>query len=308
VHAFLFDAEMTARLARRLGLVKVAISSERNSDYSLGRFKSTCLRATRTWFDAMIANSEAGKRFNAAAFGVAADRIHVVRNGIDVERFQRADGSAIRQALGVPEGAPLVGMIASFKRQKRHGDFCNMARLVLGRFPDARFVCVGEPLRDNQQGAADYHQEMRELVNALHLRERMIFAGPQQDMPAVYSACDVTVLTSSREGTPNAVLESMACEVPVVATAIADNATIVREGRTGNLVRVGDVSGMASRVVQLLTDAELRRRMGAAGRRWVVKEFSTSTLARRTEAVYCRALTQAGYAVALELSENRAAS
>jgi glycosyltransferase involved in cell wall biosynthesis len=294
VHAFLFDAEMTARSARRLGLVPVAIASERNSDYSLGRFKTTCLRFTRTWFDAMIANSEAGRRFNSSAFGVDIDRIHVVRNGIDVTRFEPVSRQVFRSAIGVTEDTPLVGMVASFKQQKRHADFFQVARLVLDRFPTARFVCVGEPLQNNQQGAADYHREMRALVDALGLRERIIFAGARGEMPAVYSALDVTVLTSSREGTPNALLESMACSVPVVATSIADNAIIVPDGKVGFLASVGDTATLADRVCRLLADHRERLAMGAAGRRWVVEHFSTAALARHTERVYEVALSARG--------------
>jgi glycosyltransferase involved in cell wall biosynthesis len=294
IHAFLFDAEVVARTARRLGLVPAVISSERNSDYALGRVKSACFRLTRTWFDAMIANSAAGKRLNVESFGVASDRIHVIRNGVDIHRFRPIDGLAIRTKLGIPVDAPLVGMIASFKRQKRYEDFFRAARLVLDTHPAARFMCVGEPLHDNREGADGYHQEMRELVASLELGNRIVFAGSQADMPAVYSACDVTALTSSREGTPNVLLESMACGVPVVATDVADNSLIVQDGLTGFIVPKGDVQSVADRLRQLLSGRDERRRMGAAGRAWVASEFSTETLARRTEAIYAQALGRAG--------------
>ena len=291
LHAFLFDAEMIARVLRRVGAVPVTIASERNTDYALTRLKAGCLRLTRHWFDAMVANSAAGKQFNVRTVGIDAERIHVIRNGTDIEYFQPRDGAAIRTALGVPLRAPLVGMVASFKRQKRHADFFDAARQVLAAIPDAWFVCVGEPLRDNQQGAEDYHREMRSLVTALGLGDRMRFGGQQHDMPAVYSACDVTVLTSSREGTPNVLLESMACAVPVVATDIADNSLIVRDGRTGHIVPLGRPEVVADRLVALLKDGEMRAAMGAHGRAWVVEEFSTATLARRVEQVYEQALT-----------------
>jgi glycosyltransferase involved in cell wall biosynthesis len=290
VHAFLFDAEMTARLARRLGLVPVVIASERNSEYSLGRLKRFALRSTSGWFEAMIANSAAGKQFNVDEIGIAPDRIHVVRNGIDTSRFARKDGRATRLALGIPLEAPLVGMIASFKRQKRHEDFFAAARLVLERIPDAWFMCVGEPLGNNQQGAEDYHREIRQLVDRLRLSGRVVFAGAQQDMPSVYSACDVTALTSFREGTPNVLLESMACGIPVVATSAGDNRVIVPDGDAGFIVERYDVESVADRLVMLLTDPVRRARMGAAGRTWVVQEFSKAALARRTEAVYLQAL------------------
>jgi glycosyltransferase involved in cell wall biosynthesis len=105
-------------------------------------------------------------------------------------------------------------------------------------------------------------------------------------MPEVYNACDVTVLTSSREGTPNVLLESMACGVPVVATDVADNAHLVPDGRVGFIVPLGDTAALADRVCRLLEDAPRRREMGEAARAWVQREFSSAALARKTEAVY----------------------
>lgn len=290
VHAFLFDAEMVARSLRRAGVVPVMIGSERNSDYSLSRFKTSCLRATRGWLDALVANSDAGRRFSIRTFGVEPARVHVIRNGVDVERFRPVDARAMREALGVAAGAPLVGMVASFKRQKRHEDFFRAAALVLERIPEARFVCVGEPLAGNQQGAADYHREMRQIVEQLGLASRIGFPGGLEDMAAVYSACDLTVLPSSREGTPNVLLESMACEIPVIATNVADNAAVVPHGRAGVIVPPADVHALAAAMLDLLSDPARRSAMGSAARKWVVQEFSTAALARRTEAIYSAAL------------------
>jgi glycosyltransferase involved in cell wall biosynthesis len=151
-------------------------------------------------------------------------------------------------------------------------------------------MCVGEPLRDNQQGAGDYHAEMRDLVRSLQLEERLRFAGNQEDMPAAYSACHVTVLTSSREGTPNVLLESMACEVPVVATNIADNSVVVPDNEAGFIVPLGQPDQVADRISRLLRDEARRTMMGRAARSWVTREFSTMMLARRTEDVYTQAL------------------
>jgi glycosyltransferase involved in cell wall biosynthesis len=286
VHAFLFDAEMVARAAARWAGVSAVIASERNTDYRRPMMHSIGMRLTRNWFDALIANSEAGKRFSIRTLGLSESRVHVIRNGVDIMKFRPTDGMAVRRELGIPFTAPLVGMVASFKRQKRHGDFFRMARLILQRIPEAWFLCVGEPLRDNLQGAEDYHREMRELVASLGIRHRIRFAGSRNDMPEVYSACQVTVLTSSREGTPNVLLESMACAVPIVATDVADNIHLVPGGDVGSIVGVGEVEVMADRVWRLLADPLKRKERGRAARDWVVREFSTATLARKTEAVY----------------------
>lgn len=290
VHAFLFDAEMAVRLAAKLAHVPVVVSSERNSDYRRPALHAVCLRLTRSWFDVMIANSSAGKRFNQRTLGLAEARIEVVPNGVDPREFSTGSSATARQALGIDPEGPVVGMAASFKRQKNHGDFFRMARQVLNQFPSCRFLCVGEPLRDNQQGASDYHRAMLALLRELGLQDKCLLLGARDDMPVVYRACDVTVLTSTREGMPNVLLESMACGVPVVATDVADNALLVPQGEVGFVVALGDVDALSTRVCDLLAQPLRRQSLGQAARQWVKREFTNEVLAQRTAAVYLRAL------------------
>lgn len=285
-HAFLFDAEIAVRLAARKAGVTAVVASERNTDYQRSMLHQLCHRLTRPFYDAMIANSLAGKRFNVRTLGLPPSRIHVVRNGVDVDLFSPRPVGALRDELGIGVEERLVGMVASFKTQKRHGDFFRMASIVLEEMPNVRFLCVGEPLRGNLQGSGEHHARMLALVRELGIEERFLFLGRRNDMPSIYSLCDMTVLTSEREGTPNVLLESMACGVPVAATDIADNAQIVREGQTGFIVPLGDYRSMAQRALLLLGDEELRNRMGRRAHEWVSTEFSTDALARRTGAIY----------------------
>lgn len=296
VHGFLFDAELAARLAARAGGAAVVVASERNTDYRRPLLHALALRLTRSRADVMIANSWAGKRFNMRDLGLPADGIRVVHNGIDVGQFRPRERMRVRRELGIAPDQPVIGMVASFKRQKNHGLFFRVARRLLARFPDARFLCVGEPLRDNLQGAGDYHAEMRSLVRELGLLGLVLFLGQRADMPDVYSACDATVLTSTREGTPNVLLESLGCGVPVVATNVADNAYVVPEGRAGYIVPLGDEPLLAERVAVLLADAQLRAEMGRYGRQWVEREFSIAALVRKTARVYVECLRRKGVA------------
>ena len=286
VQAFLFDADIIGRLAAWIAAVPVMIASERNADYRRTTIQTVFHRMTHRLFTAMVANSDAGKKFNMNTLRLPENRIFVVHNGVDVTHFRPIDASALREEWGINDDQLLVGMIANFKRQKNHTSFFRMAKTVLLRFPHARFVCVGEPLRGNLQGAEDYYHEMRKLLCELKLEEYCLFPGNCNDMPQVYSACDLTVLTSSREGTPNVLLESMACEVPVVASNVADNSLVVPNNQVGFVVPLDDVNAMSERVCQLLSDSSLRRQMGKAGREWVKKEFSVTALVERTGTIY----------------------
>ena len=289
VHGFLFDAEMIGRLAARSAHVPVVIASERNSNYRIPWLHWCGQHLTRSLFDVMIANSEAGKQFNMRMLGIPASRIEVIRNGVDTDRFRPGEATALRTELNLPDNAFVVGMVARFKRQKNHGVFLRMAQKVLERIPNAWFICVGEPLRDNLQGAEDYHREMRDLIGTLGLERRCLLLGNRMDMPDVYRALDVAVLTSLREGTPNVLLEAMATGVPVVASDVADNRLVVPDKEAGFIVPPNDVDETA-RCVAELVDSALRERMGAAGRRWVQTHFSLDALTRQTQQVYLDAL------------------
>lgn len=285
-HAFLVDAEIAARIAGALYPRTVVIGSERNTDYVPQRRHTIPLRLTKRWCAAIIANSNAGKRFRVRAFGDSPDSVYVVHNGVDLERFAPHGQEIARAETGLPPHVPVVGMFASFKTQKNHPMFFRAARRILERHPGAVFLCVGEALYGGLQGSDAYQARMHGLVHELGLRDAVRFVGNRDDLRPWYAACDVTVLTSLREGTPNVLLESMACGVPVVATDVADNAFVVPDGRAGFVVAYDDDDAMAERVSGLLARPEGRREMGRAARAWVEAEFSLARLAVKTAAVY----------------------
>ncbi|MCF7762184.1 MAG: glycosyltransferase [Verrucomicrobia bacterium] len=292
VHAFLLDAEIAARLAAPLAGVPVVVASERNTDYTRPLFHRLALRLTQPLFDVMIANSHAGKAFNVRTMGLTEGRIEVVHNGVDTERFHpdHAAGLAFRKTQGIPATDPVIAMVASFKRQKGHDCFLKMARQVARSFPNAWFLVVGGLVEDDFEASSRYAAEIRQLAASLDLGERCRFVGNQKQMEAVYNGCDLTALLSLREGTPNVLLESMACGVPVLASDAADNAILVQDGVTGCILAKDDYAGAARRAVELLSNRGLRNRMGEAARRHVCQEYSISMAATRTEDVYRRCL------------------
>jgi glycosyltransferase involved in cell wall biosynthesis len=285
-HAFLFDAEIAARLAGALYPRTAVIGSERNTDYVPPRRHKVPLRLTRRWCAAVIANSNAGKRFQQRVLGVPAESVYVVHNGVDLRSFAPRAAELARAETGLPPAVPIVGMFASFKTQKNHPMFFRMARRVLERQPQTVFLCVGEALHRGLQGSDAYLAQMQALISELRLEQNIRLVGNRDELLAWYTSCDVTVLTSMREGTPNVLLESMACGVPVVATDVADNALVVPQGQVGFVVAADDDVAMAERVVELVASAERRRELGRAARSWVEREFSLARLAEKTAAVY----------------------
>ena len=288
VHAFLFDSEVVARFAAHLANVSVSISSERNSDYSIPVIRRLFYSLTKNWTDGLIANSKAGKNFVINAFKLNHETIHVIYNGLDIKRFypDKKLGCKIRKELGITELDTVIGMVASFKKQKHHDIYLKMAKIILGKKPTTWFLMVGEPLSDNQQGADEYHKEIRMLVDELQIKERCFFLGSRNDMLEIYNSCDITVLTSSREGTPNVLLESMACGVPVVASDVADNSIIVKNSVTGFIVPFGDIDAFVEKTMEIVNDSAGTLKMASEARDWVANNFSTEDLAKKTESIY----------------------
>lgn len=290
VQSYLFDAEIAVRLAGRAVGVPLVVGSERNTDYRLKRRHLQPYWLTSKCVDLIIANSNAGATFNSRMLGHPISMYRVVHNGVDTRLFAPRDRGPIREELGIGPDEPVVGLFASFKEQKNHPLFFAAAKQVLETVPTARFLLVGDQLYGGMHGSDAYKVRMDALVDALGIRSRCIFLGNRNDVQRLYPACDLTVLSSLFEGTPNVALESMACGVPVVATDVSDNALIVPTGVAGFIVPLGDEVTLASHISQLLLNAQLRTRMGHEARKWVEREFSTSRLCDKTEAVFRDAL------------------
>lgn len=293
VHAFLFDAEIACRLAGRLAGVRAVVGSERNSNYHIPLLHRIFLRLTRSLNDAIVANSQAGKAFTLETLAVPDSNVHVVYNGVDTQRFSPRPAPKFRAELGLSPKDRVVGMVASFKPQKNYEMFLRVATRVLQQCPETQFICVGSALYEGREGSSAYQQEILQLVERLGIRNRCRFLAARADIADVYNNFDVNLLTSSREGTPNVLLEAMASGAPSIVTDIADNAIHVQDGVSGFVVPLDDDELMANRIVALLTDEQRRRTMGEAARRRATETYSLAAMASNIGNVYARLLAPA---------------
>ena len=291
VHGYLFSAEIASRLAGRMAGTKLVVGSERNANRIMIR-KSTIFayRLTQRCVDVIIANSKAGAKSHGRIYNRPPSDYRVVHNGVDAKRFRPMDGTTKRLKLGIPLQCPVIGAFANFKKQKNHSMLFRAFKLVLESLPEARLLLIGDQPVDSRGRLNSYRAQLDRLVDDLRIRHRCVFLGHQKDIEHLYPACDITVLSSLHEGTPNVLLESMACGVPVVATNVCDNEYIIRDGEVGYLVAVGDEAGMAHRIELLLGNTALRQEMGRKARNWVLNEFSNKRLASKMEAVYMELL------------------
>jgi glycosyltransferase involved in cell wall biosynthesis len=218
-----------------------------------------------------------------------ADKIRVVTNGVDLARFDRA-----RAASAKEEGAPLrVGIVGELSEVKGQADFLRAAALVAGRLGDGvEFVIVGE----DASGGGEHRALLTRLVGELGLGARVRLLGllGEEELARLLASLDLLVSASRSEAFGLAMVEALACGVPVVATATEGAREVVEDGADGLLVPVGDVNAMAAAVLSLLEDEERR---GAFGERALAAARERFDLARMVEAtgrVYAEALARGG--------------
>lgn len=252
--------------------------------------------ALRSFPDMIIANS-AAIAGSLAAIGASPSRLVVAHNPVDLGRFApQSDRVEARRRLGLRADAPTIGLVAHLTPWKGHDQFVLIARRVLESIPDAQFVVAGGSIYETD-GHDGYHDRLHELVAQLNLSAHVTFLGRRDDVAGVMAALDVLVhCPTAPEPFGRAVAEAMAAGRPVVAARSGGLPEIVADGATGFLVAPGDIDGFAGRVVQLLSDAALARRLGEAGRAHAESAFPVGVHADRVCEVYRLLCPHAGAA------------
>lgn len=219
--------------------------------------------------------------FHALGLGVSAGHLSCETNGVDVDAFQprpRAAGS-LRDELRIPADAPLLGFVGRLSPEKGPAVFVRAALLLHSRAPEVHFVMVGEGPMEG---------ELRRQAELFGLNGRLHFAGLRRDMQAVYNQLDVVVSSSNSEAMPLALMEAMACGLPVVATRVGGVPDLVEHGETGWLVGPGEFDDIAGRCAELVANAAMRRRMGERARQRVVERFDLVDCMERMDALIAR--------------------
>lgn len=225
--------------------------------------------------DAFIALADTHAAYLRDQEGCPAEKIRVIHNGIDAERFQpRAADPALRRELGLRGEGPVVAIVAQLRPEKNHELFLDAAALVHAQLPTAEFLIIGEGPR---------RAALEALAAQLGLAEAAHFCGRRGDMPEVLSQTDVVVLSSKMEASPVSILEALACQRPVVATRVGSVPELIDDGTTGYLVPPGNAGAMAERIIALAKNADLRQRMGTAGREMVLGGYSLDQMTRGYE-------------------------
>jgi glycosyltransferase involved in cell wall biosynthesis len=210
----------------------------------------------------------------ALAMGIPADRVGLVRNGVDTEIYAPGrSGSELRNAINVPEGTPLVGFVGRLEHEKGPDLFLRAADHVYQARPDVHFVIVGDGVLRNK---------LQKTCAHLGLEHNVHFVGWWNNTAQVYPALDLLAHTSRSDGTSLVLLEAMACGCPAIGLAVGGVPEIIENERTGFVAGAGDWEGIAFRILQLLEQPERVQRMKEAGRQRAEQLFDVKSNTRGT--------------------------
>jgi glycosyltransferase involved in cell wall biosynthesis len=220
--------------------------------------------------------------------GYDPSRVHAVLNGLDVDEWLTGDvdTAAVRDELGIGHDVPVVLSASRLFRYKGHHELVAALPAVLAEQPDTVLVIVGEDDPRAYRDEESYAAELRRLVGELGVTDHVRFTGFRRDVRRLMAACDVYAMASFEEPFGMVFTEAMSLGKPVVALANGGTVEVVEHGRSGLLSEPGDTAALAANLLTLLSDGDMRRRMGAHGRQRVVQTLNARRMAEEVAAIY----------------------
>jgi glycosyltransferase involved in cell wall biosynthesis len=212
----------------------------------------------------------------------SAEKYTRIFSGFDLRPFNESrNDPALRRELGIGLEDLVVGKIARLFKLKGQEDLFEAAPAILRTHPRTRFLLVG---------GGDWEERFRSMAKERKLEENFVFTGlvPPSRIPALVGIMDVLVHLSRREGLPRALPQALAAGKPVVAYDCDGAGEVCISDRTGFLVPGGDIRQLSNRVNQLLGDAGLRTKLGAAGQVFVLENFAVEKMVERIFELYLR--------------------
>jgi len=278
--SFDFYSNLMLIPAARMAGVPVVLGSHRQLGDLLTFAQFQAQTAGFRLCDRVVCNSRAAATRLLQA-GLSERKLVVIPNGLPSGCF-----AATAPALPADPQRLRIGMISRMNHPvKQHELFLRAAARLAPRFSQLRFVLAGDgPLRPGLEA----------LVRQLELADRVIFLGDRRDIPAVLASLEISVLPSSSESLSNVILESMAAGVPVVSADVGGNPELVQPGRTGFLFPPGDELQFVAVLETLITQPELRKKMGACARNLALAEYSIPRVRDKYQDLYLELLAGKG--------------
>jgi len=270
VHTHLFGADFYGRLAAKLAGVKKIISTEQNLNLNESGLKKIAKKWTAKLANRIVASSEAIKKYLIEREGVPAEKIEVIYNGVEVEKF-------LNLSRNYRVSRPVVGSVGRLSRQKGFNYLIKAAAEI----PDIQVSIAG---------VGEKKASLIRQIIALGLEKQIHLAGLQKDTAAFMNGLDIFVLPSRWEGFGIVILEAGLSGLPVIASRVDGILEIIEDGKDGILFDPGDVADLVAKVKKLLADPAERERLGKNLQQKVRDKFDIKKIVKQYEDLYHRIL------------------
>ena len=275
LHTYLFTANTWGRLGGIIARTPVIVASERNAipwKNSLHIFLDSILSL---FTSRIVACSSAIKELNLRKGFIKEEKIGVIYNGVDTEKFKPGKKKKSRKELALPENAFIIGSAGRLHWCKGYRFLLEAVNSLKNTYPHLYLMLVGE---------GEERKNLEKLVERLDLRERVIFTGEVEEVLPFIQSWDVGVFPSLYEGFGISIAETMACGIPVIASRTGGVPEVV--GEAGIIVKRGDSCQLAKAIEKLIGSPSLRETLGKEGRKRIEKYFSISRTVNEWENLY----------------------
>ena len=231
----------------------------------------------------IITSGEAISEVVKSVPGVNPGNVKSVSAGVDFRRFDfKINGIKIREELGVNPGQPLIGKIGVIRGWKGYNYLLEAAPIILKKFPDARFVFVG-----NGPG----FEQTKSIAKSLGLEQKLTFLGHRDDIPEIMAGLDIQVLASfAGEGTPQVIPQAFAMKTPLVATRVGSIPEMLGQGKRGILVEPKNSVDLANGIINLIENPGIRNELAEKGYEFCRNELGVDRMIDETITIYEEAL------------------
>ncbi len=291
-HSLCYHDDWTEGAVARIAGVKAWLVRKADMRTPQGRFLWRYRLADR-----IVANSSAIRDafFANGRFG---GKTRVIHNGVDTRRFRPGqDIARWRERLQVPTGGLLLGFVGTLKPEKDHATLLR-ALAKTSEKPNGRIILAlagGGPLRE----------PLERLAANLGITRQVRFLGDVEEVPEFLRSCDGFVLSSAREGFPNALLEAMSTGLACIATDCGGPRDVIQNGYNGWLVPPRDANALGAAIVQWAESPQRRAAFGLEARRTIEREFTVEQMVRKYEEVYLELLEEKGVRIPVHRGRSR---
>jgi glycosyltransferase involved in cell wall biosynthesis len=284
LHSWMFHPVLAGRIFGCLHKIPVIISSRHNVNIG-GLFREMINRLTAQMDDHVIAVCEVARQTEIKRAHILPDKVTTIYNGINLEEYLTILRSRdeIRKYLGVTNEDFVVVSTGRMHYQKGYSILINAISLITNTYPSIKLLLVGDgPVRSI----------LEKYALELGISNQIMFTGQRSDISDILHASDVYISSSLWEGSSISIIEAMASGLPIIATKVGGTPELVEDKVSGILVPSRNPSIIAQAIIELYTNAELRKNIGIQARQRAIKNFSSKEMVKKIEKLYLKLLKE----------------